>query len=185
MSNPEIHIELEMVNQIKSGNVEAFERLYDNYSKALFGVSSKIVRSDEIAEDVLQEAFVKIWKKIHSYDASKGRLFTWMLNIVRNTSIDKLRKLKSQGKYEIQELKPNVDLGVNNSKININHIGVKDLLAKLSPEQQEMIEYLYFNGYTQQEVSDELNIPLGTVKTRSRAALKELKKIFNLFLFWI
>lgn len=185
MSKPEIHIELELVSQIKNGSAEAFEKLYDNYSKALFGVSSKIVRSDEIAEDVLQESFVKIWKKIHSYDDSKGRLFTWMLNIVRNTSIDKLRKLKSQGKYEIQELKPNVDLGVNNAKINTNHIGVKELLAKLSPEQQEMIEYLYFNGYTQQEVSEELNIPLGTVKTRSRAALKELRKIFNLFLFWI
>ena len=173
------------MNQIKRGNSEAFEKLYDNYSKALFGVSSKIVRSDEVAEDVLQESFVKIWKKIHSYDDSKGRLFTWMLNIVRNTSIDKLRKLKSQGKYEIQELKPNVDLGVKNSKINTNHIGVRELLTKLPPEQQEMIEYLYFNGYTQQEVSDELNIPLGTVKTRSRAALKELRKIFNLFLFWI
>ena len=171
------------VASIKQGDQAAFERVYDAYSAALFGVCLKIVNDQELAEDVLQNAFVKIWKNIHAYDEKKGSFFTWMLNIARNSAIDKYRQNKKMSTTSIQNDGSSVDYyKENNTSINIQHIGVAELLKKLPEEQQVIVEYLYFKGYTQQEVSDELDIPLGTVKTRSRTALKALKQLFVLLL---
>ncbi|NNC94750.1 MAG: RNA polymerase sigma factor [Chitinophagales bacterium] len=174
-----------LISRIKQGEKEAFEVLYDKYSAALFGVVTKIVRSEEIGQDVMQEAFVKIWKKIHSYDSSKGSLFTWMLNISRNTAIDKWRKIKREQKVEIQTDESVVGIQNQHTSINIDSIGLKELVDKLTPEQKLVVEYIYFNGYTQQEVSDELGIPLGTVKSRVRKAVIELRKVFIKLLLWI
>lgn len=175
-----------LVSRLKLGDKAAFNDLYTHYSDALYGVITKVLRSEESAGDVLQDSFVKIWKNIQRYDDSKGSFFTWMLNICRNSSIDKLRKLQREGKVEIQTF----ETFVNNSarhqtEQNIDQIGLKETVNQLEPEQKLIIEYLYFGGYTQQEVSDELDIPLGTVKTRSRAALKTLRKVITVFLFWI
>lgn len=176
----------QLVERIQSGDKAAFADLYDNYSAALLGVVSKIVRSQEAGEDVVHDAFVKIWKNIQKYDPKKGTLFTWMLNIARNTAIDKLRKIKKEGKVEIQSIDYNVDIAKGHqTTISTNVIGMKDFVAKLAPEQKLMVEYIYFNGYTQQEVSDELGIPLGTVKTRIRSAVIELRKVFASLLFFI
>jgi RNA polymerase sigma-70 factor (ECF subfamily) len=176
-----------LVDKVKQGDKEAFAALYDNYTDALFGVVSKIVRSDEIAEDVMQDSFVKIWKNIHSFNPEKGTIFTWMLNVSRNTAIDKLRKLRKTDNVEIQVLDYSVGVPHSHSTTKTDHIGLRELVDKLKPDQKLMVEYIYFNGYTQQEVSDELGIPLGTVKTRVRTAVIELRKVFtNLILaFWI
>ena len=72
------------IQQIKKGDAKAFEKIYDAYSASLFGICLKIVKEDEACEDILQDAFVKIWKNIETYNQSKGRLYTWMLNITRN-----------------------------------------------------------------------------------------------------
>lgn len=181
--------EEELLNNIallQNGSQSAFEKIYNAYSDALFGLCLKVVNDQGIAEDVLQEAFVKIWKNAKKYDAAKGTFFTWMLNIARNTAIDKYRKIKKNPTEAIQDNESNVYHGSNASQsISINHIGLKDILKGLPEEQQTIIEYLYFKGYTQKETSEELDLPLGTVKTRSRTALKSLREIFIILLAWM
>jgi RNA polymerase sigma-70 factor (ECF subfamily) len=170
--------EEELVARLQAQDKNAFAILYDNYSSSLYGIVLKIVQTSEVAEDVLQEAFVKIWKNISSYDKNKGRLFTWMLNIVRNTAIDKLR---SKGKkFEIRDIDDSVYQVDKKSNITmkVEHIGVKQSVQNLKPEFRTIIDMAYYGGYTQEEISKELNIPLGTVKTRMRNAIIELRKLF-------
>ena len=176
----------QLIQAVRGGDQRAFATLYDNYSAALFGVVTKIVRSDAIAEDVMQDSFVNIWKKFQTYDPAKGSIFTWMLNISRNKAIDSLRKSKRMGEVEIQDDVANVGMKDNRStQLNENTIGVRNMMDKLEPEQRIILEYIYFQGYTQQEVSDELEVPLGTVKSRVRIAMRELKKVFKIVVaFW-
>lgn len=182
MNLPEIDI---LVNRLQKGEETAFSEVYDRYSGALNGVILRIVQDEDAAMDVLQDTFVKIWKNCQSYDATKGSFYTWMLNIARNTAIDSLRKLKKSGISENQHWDTNVGGSAGSIQQNTNTIGLLNLVDKLADEQKIIIEYLYFKGYTQQEVSDELELPLGTVKTRTRMAMRELRKWFTLFLLWM
>lgn len=185
--NATTQIEIDqLVLRLKAGEHAAVSELYDRYSDALYGLSYKIVKSEEAAQDVLQDSFVKVWKKIHAYSSEKGSFFTWMLNITRNTAIDYLRKQKKMTSAPIRDIENDVD--ISGEQLNISTIGLRELVDNLEADHKILVEYLYFKGYTQQEVSDELGIPLGTVKTRIRTAVKELQKIFSsllFILFWI
>tara|TARA_B100000508_G_scaffold141096_1_gene146917 strand:+ start:156660 stop:157280 length:621 start_codon:yes stop_codon:yes gene_type:complete len=175
-----------LIEQLKKGDKRSFELLYENYSSALYGVVYRIIQKEDAAADAMQESFVKIWKKIDSFDQQKGRLYTWMLNIARNTAIDKVRKLRREGKVEIQTFESFVSSSnVHQTSMNVDHLGVKEVVDKLDDDHKLIIKYLYFGGYTQKEVSDELDIPLGTVKTRARNGLKKLRKMMTNFIFWI
>ncbi len=160
----------------------ALAYLYDHYAPALYGVIKRIVKTDSIAEEVLQDAFVKIWDKIHYYDAKKGKFFTWMLNISRNLAIDKSRSKEFTRKSKTDSIENNVSLITPETYVEqkIKDTGLRDLLHHLSPEQQMIINLIYFEGYTHTEVSDEYDIPLGTVKTRLRSALIKLRKLLNI-----
>lgn len=161
---------------------QAFQWLYDQYSAALYGVVLRIVRDDEQAQDLLQDIFVKIWKNLDAYDATKGRLFTWMLNVARNTAIDALRARKTQPNNAIRTDEDNVhivDRQHNTEQPNPEHIGVQEVVGRLRPDRKQLIDLVYFGGYTHEEAAEELNLPLGTVKTRIRAALQELKQLFT------
>jgi RNA polymerase sigma-70 factor (ECF subfamily) len=173
--------ENELVSLLKSRDKRGFEMLYTNYSSALYGIVLKIVRTEEIAEDVLQDAFVKIWKNVISYDSSKGTLFTWMLNVARNTAIDRIRSQEYKNTAKIQSIDNNVGItaGQPTTHIPVEHIGLDGIVAKLKPEHQVIIEYLYFKGFTQAEVAEELDIPLGTVKTRVKSAINHLRELFT------
>lgn len=159
----------------------AVEALYDMYSSSLYGVISRIVIDTATAEDVLQDTFVKIWNSFSSYSADKGRLFTWMVNIARNLAIDKIRSrdFKNQGKN--QELENNVTFidEQRNTVYKPELLGIKDLVETLKPEQKSILDLVYFKGYTHVEAADELGVPLGTVKTRLRMAIVQLRKHFN------
>ena len=159
----------------------SFTLLYDNYSKSLYGIIFNLIKDKEEAEDVLQEVFVKIWKNIDTYNTSKGRLYTWMLNIARNTSIDKLRSKNFNNNQKNLSTDNFVHILDDNSKtINkIDAIGIKEFIKKLKPKCIQLIDLLFFKGYTQQEASDELEIPLGTVKTQNRNCMNELRLIIN------
>lgn len=168
-----------LVAALKAKDRDAFNYLYDNYCKALFGVIDRIVQSEEIANDVLQEAFVKIWKNIDSYSHEKGSLFTWMLNICRNLSIDTARSKQYRQETQNQNIDDYVNV-INKSEhvqVRTDHIGLKEVIAKLKPEHKLVIDKIYFEGYTHEEASDELNIPLGTVKTRIRMAIIKLREL--------
>lgn len=175
----------ELVSQLQSGSEMALSKLYDMYSGSLYGLILKIVKEEDLAQDVLQDCFVKIWNKAQSYSSSKGTIFTWMLNICRNKSIDALRKIERERDGK-DRLANSDSYSMHGTETNVNVIGLNDHISKLNEEQQLIIDYIYFKGYTQQEVSDELGIPLGTVKTRARLAVKELREIFvTILIFWI
>ena len=173
--------EEELVLMLRNKDQQAFSYLYDNYSANLNGTIYRMVEDNGIAEDILQEAFVKIWKNFSSYDSSKGRLFTWMLNLTRNLTIDTLR---SKG-YKKQHLISSDENSVNNFTENnriaekYDTIGLKKQLEFLKPDLKYIIELAYFKGYTQEEISKETQLPLGTVKTRMRTAILELRKILR------
>ena len=181
LTTEQINSEENLIRLLKSGDKKGMETLYENYSAAIFGVLLRIVTEQETAEDLLQEVFVKIWKNISAYDASKGRLFTWLVNVARNTAIDKLRSKDFQKAGKIQSLDNSVySINKNyHSENAVDHIGLKKIVEQLKPEYFLLIDLLYFKGYTQTEAAVELNIPLGTVKTRTRAALTELRKSLN------
>lgn len=175
----------ETIEAVKNGDASAFETLYDAYSEAMYGISFKILKDQKTAEDAVQDAFVKIWSKIHSFDSTKGSFFTWILNINRNTAIDIYRKTSKKTLVSIQNESNYVTSKLGTTSQNTEQIGISDLLKVLPAQEQEIIEYMYFKGFTQKETAEALNIPLGTVKTRSRKALKGLKELFILLATWI
>jgi RNA polymerase sigma factor (sigma-70 family) len=170
-----------LIDLLRNRNEEGISILYDNYSATLYGIIFRIVLYEDIAEDILQDAFLKIWNNFAQYDSSKGRLFTWMMNICRNLAIDKVRSKGFNNSLKNRSLDNIVSfVELNNNYINNpDHIGVKELINKLTPEQKKIIDLLYFKGYTQTEVAEELNMPLGTVKTRARLAINTLRKEFG------
>lgn len=173
--------EQELLTLLISKSEDGFNILYDNYSAALFGVICRVIEHREIAEDLLQESFVKIWNNIHQYDPAKGRLFTWMINLARNISIDKLRSKEYQNILKNQDLEDSVHIfdQQQHASQNPDTIGLKNYVELLQPELKLIIELMYFKGYTQTEIAGEYQIPLGTVKTRARAALTRLRELLD------
>jgi RNA polymerase sigma factor (sigma-70 family) len=166
----------ELVDLLLQKSKKAFERLYDDYSAALYGLAYKILKEEELAEDALQETFVRIWRKIHTYDSSKGRLFTWMLNISRNICIDMLRANESRKTSQTSSIEDfSFDQKGPSTSTQVEHIGLREIVDGLPQEQQFVIDLIYFKGYTQAEVAEEFNIPLGTVKSRVRLAMNHLR----------
>lgn len=161
---------------------KAFTTLYNMYSKSLYSVISNLIREQEDAEDVLQEVFVKIWKNIESYNESKGRFYTWILNIARNTAIDKLRSKGFNNSQKNLSSDNFVHLLDDSNKLTnrIDTIGIQEFVKKLKPKCIQLIELLFFQGYTQQEASDELEIPLGTVKTQNRNCINDLRNYLKI-----
>ena len=161
---------------LKQRQQSSFSYLYDNYSSALYTVILNVVKDETIAADTLQEVFVKIWKQIESYDDTKGRLFTWMMNVARNASIDTVRSKAFQNSKQNNELTENHNDTLGSTQTNTDTIGLRKIVYTLKEEHRTLIELSYFQGYTQDEISKMLQIPLGTVKTRMRTALTQLRQ---------
>ena len=173
--------EEELVAGLKSRKQASLDYLYDHYSGALYGIISRIVKKEEVAEEVLQDVILKIWDKIQSYDPAKGKLFTWMLNLARNQAIDKIRSKeinKGRKTDDISNLVNRID-NAENTEQSVDSIGLKEVLDRLPESQRLVVELLYLKGYTQSELADEFNIPLGTVKTRLRLGMIELRSILK------
>jgi len=166
------------VSLLKSRDNKAFSYLYDNYSASLYTIIAQMVNDMEVANDVLQEVFINIWRKIESYDPVKGRLFTWMLNIARNASIDTLRSRGFQNTRKNQSLQDKKDwpLAAKPDWRSIDNIGLKRTVERLKKEHRVLIDLAYFKGYTHEEIAEIEDIPLGTVKTRIRNALMQLRE---------
>ena len=145
------------------------------------GIVGSIVSDQETARDVLQEVFVNIWRKIGSYDPTKGRLFTWMMNVARNAAIDKLRSRGYQDSLKNNSIQENVDSNISGTSAlpQIGDAGLKKVISKLRAEHRVLIDMSYFQGYTHDEISKILDIPLGTVKTRIRSALTHLRTMIK------
>lgn len=171
-------MELEiLVEKFKQKNEKAFESLYNMYSHSMYGVIHNIVRDKNIAEEVMQDVFIKAWQNANSYNNKKGRFFTWILNIARNAAIDKTRS--KNFKKTKQNLSSDFFVDILETSESLNNktdaIGIKKFINKLTKKCIEVIELLYFKGYTQSEASETLNMPIGTIKTRNRNCIKELR----------
>jgi len=168
----------ELVNALHQREAFVLGYLYDHYAAALFGVIVRIVRDEHLSEDVLQETFVRIWANSASYDPAKGRLFTWMMNIARNLAIDRTRSsmyLQRKQNQDITEYVDDID-GRSTTQSTEDHIGLREVVARLSPEHRQLVEMMYFFGMTQAEIAEKTGTALGTVKTRLRAAISVLRK---------
>lgn len=167
--------------QLRHRERQALETLYDSYSGALYRAILPIIRQPDLADEILQDTFLRIWDKIDAYDAAKGRLFTWMLNIARNLAIDKTRskEISQRSKTgDIEDFVHTIDRKEFGSLV-IDAIGLPDMLDKLPHEQRFVVENLYWKGYTQAELAEETGIPLGTIKTRLRLGMIELRKLYD------
>ena len=178
-ASKKVFTEEELVSSLKLNDRVAFDYLYNSYSGALYNIIHKIVKDDERASDVLQDAFVKIWKNIANYSPEKGRLFTWMLNIVRNTAIDAFRSDNNRPGFDDIESSLSRVEQTANYQPSIQTIDVRNIVEKLKPDRKLLIDLVYFQGYTQEEAAEELKIPLGTAKTRLRTAVQDLKMFFK------
>ena len=162
---------------LKAKDQQSFSYLYDNYAGALYSIVLQVVPDKEVASDVLQEVFVNIWKKIESYDPTKGRLFTWMLNVARNLAIDMVRSKGYQNSQKNQSLPESeyFDKAGGSTQLSVDNIGLKKIVDKLKTEHRVLIDLAYFKGYTHEEIAEIESLPLGTVKTRIRSALIQLR----------
>lgn len=161
---------------------KGFTLLYNNYADALFNIILQVVKRKEIAEDLLQEVFIKIWMKIADFDEARGTLYTWMLNIARNAGIDYIRlrnnrfhrKLFNDDNLEDGYSQPNACFEIAD---RLDYLAIKNKAANLENKYAVVIDLIYFQGCTYDQVSLILNLPLGTVKTRGRMALTLLKRM--------
>jgi RNA polymerase sigma-70 factor, ECF subfamily len=174
-----------IVSMIKSKNERGFHMLYEKYSGALYCSILKFGIRSQVAEDLLQDTFVKIWKNIDNFDANKGSLFTWMLRIAKNKAIDYLRSTA----YQQQLACENIDLLLQHQDCSCTRHQAyndaesndfkKNTLVQLNEKYAEVIEMIYFYGWTQEQTAVLLKIPLGTVKTRARKGLNALKMLYK------
>ena len=171
-------LEQQIVSLLAKGDKKAISLLYENYSDSLYGVILKVTINEEIAQDALQETFVKVWKNAKKYDSKKAKLFTWLYRIAKNTAIDKLRSFNNRFEKEVQIDKSNVYI-LPTANLNQDVLDLKEHVARLDKKYQIVLNALFFGGMTQQEASDELDIPLGTIKSRLKIGLRELKKVYD------
>lgn len=174
-----LHNEDELLRRLKLHEEQAYQFLYDHYSKSLFTIIKQIISQQEVAEDLLQETFVKIWQNIHTYDGSRGRLYTWMLSIARNLSIDRTRSKEFNKQSKTATLQDNVYDSTPAEEARVTDIGLKKVLSSIPEENARLIDLAYFKGYTQEEIAKILVMPVGTVKTRMRSAIANLRKIIK------
>lgn len=166
-----------LILQLQGKNPKAFERIYELYSESTFGIIYAIVQNKETTEELLQDVFLKIWENAEKYSPEKGRFFTWILNIARNAAIDKLRNKEYRSYSQNQSMcfYVNVIEEKCGSSDEGDHIGLKKCIDALKPFCKKLIDLLFFQGFTQKEASETLKTPLGTIKTRNRNCLKNLR----------
>lgn len=174
----------EIIRNILNKDKNALYLVYDKYSGALFGVILRICRNQALAEDVLQETFVKIWENIGSYNADKGRFYTWAYRIAKNTALNAVRK--SDKLIQNEDLSVLKNKGVTETEIDFEKLN--GALSRLEPHHQEAISLVYFRGYTHREANEEMGVPLGTFKSYIRQAIQLLRKSYQVgiaLLLWL
>jgi RNA polymerase sigma-70 factor, ECF subfamily len=179
-----IEEDLKLIKGISEKKEKFLIKLYDKYSSYLFGLIIKIVHNKEDAEEILQEVFVQVWDKALLFDESKGNVIVWLITLTRNKSIDKLRSKSYRNSKITSDIEPfeiflsgsesdGLNLTLNQERKSI----IIEALAKLPEEQRILIQVAYFEGLSQSELASKFEIPLGTVKTRMRSALKKLQSL--------
>jgi RNA polymerase sigma-70 factor (ECF subfamily) len=171
-----------LVLALESRDQKALETLYDRYGDYVYSVCLRMVGDVQLAEDLTQEVFLRLWRRPDLYDVERGRFVTWLLSVARNRGIDERRSRGRRFKHESppslaaeESLATASVEGEDTAVLSEERVVVQRALAKLPPEQQLAIRLAYFGGYTQQEIALGLNQPLGTVKTRIRLGMQKLR----------
>ena len=172
----------DLLRAISRGDESALAALYDRYRLILFSLILRILHDRQEAEDVLQEAFLQVWRRSADFDQLRGRAFTWLVTIARSRALDRLRMLSSRSRLVDVEAEPGVDefsdTGAEIVKSEQGEI-VRRALRELPEEQRRPLLLAYFEGLTQTEIAERLGDPLGTVKTRMRSGLTKLRELLR------
>lgn len=172
----------ELVTLVESGDPGALAGLYDRHGGAAYSLAYRILGQRQAAEDLVQEAFLKVWRSARSYKSARGSVRTWLLSIVHNQAIDQLRaaasRRRTQELVELSAVKYQPSDAFNEVWLGFRREQVREALETLPPAQLEVIELSYFSGYTHAEISTLLGLSLGTVKSRMRLGLKKIRDHF-------
>jgi len=172
-----------LMSLVGLGDAAAFAVLYDRHGRAAYSLAHRMMGEKQAAEDLTQDAFIKVWRSAGGYRAGRGSVRTWILSIVHNRSIDQLRSLASrrrtQEKVEVEAPRSQPNEAFAEAWRNAQRDQVREALATLPSEQLEILELAYFSGHTQVEIARMLGVPLGTVKGRTRLGLKKLGSHFR------
>ena len=172
-------LDQQLIGQVTEGDKTAFKEIYSRFSQVVYNLALRMLRDKEDAEEVVQEIFLQVWNKAHTYDPQRGAVSTWVLNIARSRSIDKLRTLGYRDKnIEIDEEKVNSkdDLSRTIEDREESRTVIRQALISLPDKQRIAIELVYFEGLTHLEAAEKLDEPVGTIKTRIRLGVMKLKE---------
>jgi RNA polymerase sigma factor (sigma-70 family) len=170
-----------LVEGLKNMDGSAMSALYRMYSDSLYRVISTIVVIEEVAQDLLQETFIKIWKSFKHYDPGKGRLYTWMARLARNISIDYLRSVNHRNYTVSENLIESTQQIDKKFQVSYNPelIGVRDMTTILNEDQRTTLDLIYFKGYTHVQAAEELNVTVGIIRSRLQSSISELRRRFK------
>jgi len=172
----------ELLDGIAQQDRAAMTALYDRYERLVYSFAVRAVRDRSAAEEIVQDVFVKVWRSAERYDASQGKLSTWLLTIARRTAIDMHRKTQRRLVPELMEDEQLAQVHDDDAgpEAIVEAHAVRDILhealARLPDDQRATIERMYYQGYTQREIAEAMDVPLGTVKGRIRLGLSRLKE---------
>lgn len=178
----EVADDVQLMQQIRQKDPDALEKLYDRYEQMVYSFAYRIVKDSMAAEEVMQELFMRIWKNAEQYDSAKGKLSTWMFTVTRNIALDQLRKnntrppQQSADAEELQQLRDTGAMTEDMVEMLVAGEQIREALLELSRDQQQVMDLIYYQGLTQQEVAYHVAVPLGTVKSRVRLAMRQLQK---------
>ena len=172
------------------GEIDALEALYDRYATLVFSVSLRVLHDAQLAEDVVQEVYLRLWRQPTSYDPARGRFISWLMSVTRNRSLDELRRVSRRLRSEDAEENPGHELpapeGVDDPQAGLllaeRRVAVRAAMTRLPPAQRRVIELAYFGGLTQVEIAQVTGDPLGTVKTRVRLGMQKLRESLEEFI---
>lgn len=177
----------QLVNRMSQGDVDALDVLYDRYARVVFSFAVRIVHDSRIAEEVLQEAFMRSWQQSGRFELNRGNFASWLLSITHNLAIDEVRK--SQRRPQKADMVDITDVlrSEVDSTVNIEEAAeatelrgvIRDAMDQLPVAQRRAIELAYFEGLSQREIAAFLNEPLGTIKTRMRLGMQKLKDVLS------
>ena len=168
----------ELAVALAAGNQDALLELYDRYAGLAYAVAMRVLDDPGRAEDVVQDAFLKVWTNAGGFDPKRGSLRTWLITAVRNRSIDYLRGRGAHERQE-QELMPELTESHTSDpwrevSLALERMAVRQAVGSLPAEQRQTVQLAYFGGYSQREIADMTKVPLSTVKGRMRLALEKL-----------
>lgn len=171
----------DLIDRMKRRDAKALEEIYQRFGKLVFSVILRIVRDSGVAEDLTQEAFLRVWNRVQAFDAERGKFGPWVLAVARNRAIDYLRSVEGRASQSSVEAntsdQPGLYVSMEEDILNSDRgRRLKEACDRLNPNQRSVIELAYFEGLTQTEMAAKLNQPLGTIKTWTRSALRVLRE---------